>query len=115
MDRARLLTGFAILLFQAVMIGHARFTPARYFCWAPLDIQTEYRLEVSLDGKPLSAAGIERRYRRPNIGVDSRSIQHLKDIVEQYERTYGSRDHAQVAMTYRVNGKEEQKWIYPGP
>jgi len=35
------------------------------------------------------------------------------DIVEQYERTYGAADHAQVRMRYRVNGKEEQEWRYP--
>jgi hypothetical protein len=29
--------GGGILLFQLVMIDHARFVPSRYFCWAAGD------------------------------------------------------------------------------
>jgi len=112
-SRARLIAGCGILFFQIVMIGYARFTPARYFCWAPFDIQSEYSLDVSVAGRPLTAAEVRHRYRRPKVGFDSRSIQHLIDIVEQYEQTYGRGDHASVVMKYRVNGKAEQEWRYP--
>ena len=95
------------------MIGYARFVPARYFCWAPYDIQTEYKLDVSVGGRTLTAAEIRRRYRRPKQGVDNRSIQHVMDIVQQYEETYGRSDRAQVLMKYRINGKEELEWQYP--
>ncbi|HTM49525.1 MAG TPA: hypothetical protein VL285_12615 [Bryobacteraceae bacterium] len=105
--------GAAILLFQLAMIVNARFVPARYFCWAPYDIQTDYRLDVTIGGRELTAAEIRRRYRRAKVGSDNRSFRNLMDIVEQYERTYGAADHAQVRMRYRVNGKEEQEWRYP--
>ena len=95
------------------MIGYARFTPARYFCWAPFDIQSEYSLDVSAGGRSLTAAEVYYRYRRAKDGFDSRSIQHLIDIVRQYEETYGRGDHARVVMKYRVNGKAEQEWRYP--
>jgi hypothetical protein len=109
----RTILGGGILLFQLVMIGYARFVPARYFCWAPYDIQTEYRLDVSIGGRMLTPPEIRRRYRRPKQGVDNRSIQHVMDIVRQYEETYGRTDRAQVLMKYRINGKEEREWLYP--
>jgi hypothetical protein len=109
----RTIFGSGLLLFQLVMIGYARFVPARYFCWAPYDIQTEYRLGVSIGGRTLTAGEIRRRYRRPMRGVDNRSIQHVMDIVQQYEETYGRFDRAQVLMKYRINGKEEREWQYP--
>jgi len=108
-----MIVGGSILLFQLVMIGYARFVPARYFCWAPYDIQSEYRLDVSIASRKLTASQIRSRYRRPRQGVDNRSIQHVMDIVRQYEETYGRNDHAEVSMKYRINGKAEQEWQYP--
>jgi hypothetical protein len=113
MKHLRTIAGVAILAFQLVMIGYARFVPSRYFCWAPYDIQSEYRLDVTIEGKALTAAQIRARYRRPRQGVDNRSIRHVMDIVEQYEQTYGRNDRAQVSMKYRINGKAEQQWQYP--
>lgn len=109
----RTLVGLAILLFQLAMIGYARFVPSRYFCWAPFDIQTDYRIDVNVGGRDLTAAEIRRRYRRPRKGTDNRSPQHVIDIMEQYEETYGRNDHARVVMKYRVNGKPEQEWRFP--
>lgn len=113
MSYVRTIAAVAILAFQLVMIGYARFVPARYFCWAPYDIQSEYKLDVTIGGHALTAAQIRARYRRPRQGVDNRSIQHVMDIVQQYEQTYGRNDRAWVSMTYRVNGKAEQAWQYP--
>ena len=42
----RLLLASAWLAFQLVAIVYARFVPARYFCWAPYDTQTEYWVTV---------------------------------------------------------------------
>lgn len=113
MRHARTILGGGILLFQLVMIGYARYVPARYFCWAPYDVQSEYRLDVSIGGRALTAAEIRSRYRRPRQGVDNRSIQHVMDIVQQYEESYGRGDRARVLMKYRINGKAEQEWRYP--
>lgn len=113
MKYLRIIIGGGILLFQIVMIGYARFVPSRYFCWAPYDTQTEYRLDVSAGGRELTPAEIRKRYRRPKRGVDNRSPKHVMDIIQQYEETYGRNDHAQVSMKYRVNGKAEQEWRYP--
>jgi hypothetical protein len=107
--------GVALLLFQVVMIVYARFVPSRYFCWAPFDVQTEYKLQVHVNGKTLSANEIRARYRRPQNGTDNRSPQHVMDIIEGYERTYGKNDHSTVVMRYRVNGKQDQTWQWPPP
>jgi hypothetical protein len=107
--------GLSLLAFQAGAIVYARFVPARYFCWAPFDMQTDYRLEVTVNGKKLSPNEIQRRYRRPARGTDNRSSQHVIDIVELAEQRYHPGDDTEVIMTYRVNGKQEQQWRYRQP
>ena len=92
------------------MIGYARFVPSRYFCWAPYDTQTEYRISASVNGKPLSEREIRTRYRRPAHGFDNRSPQHVIDIVQGVEERNAAAGQADVSMRYRVNGKEEQTW-----
>lgn len=101
----------AILLAQAVTMVWARFTPARYFCWAPYDMQTDYQLEVEVGGRKLTPAGIRQRYRRPAQGTDNRSVQNLIDILEGVERQ--SAEKASIVMTYRINGKQEHVWRHP--
>ncbi len=113
MSGARTAIGVAFLLFQLVMIVYARFVPSRYFCWAPYDAQSEYSLQVAIDGRPLTGQEIRRRYRRPQKSVDNRSIQHVIDIVQQYEETRGRNDRARVIMKYRVNGGAEKQWQWP--
>jgi hypothetical protein len=107
--------GLALLAFQLGAIVHARFVPSRYFCWAPFDMQTDYRLEVTVNGRTLSPAEVQRRYRRPMSGTDNRSYQHVIDIVEQAERRYHPDDRVEVRMTYRVNGGQERQWRYRQP
>jgi hypothetical protein len=103
----------ALLLFQVVMIVYARFVPSRYFCWAPFDIQTEYKLQVEVDGRMLNAKEVLARYRRAQNGTDNRSPHHVMDIIRGVEETYGRNNQVQVAMRYRVNGKQEQIWRWP--
>ena len=113
MNALRASIGVAFLLFQLVMIVYARFVPSRYFCWAPYDAQSEYSLQATIGGRALTNPEIRRRYRRPQRGVDNRSIQHVIDIVQQYEQTSGRDDHARVIMKYRVNGGAEKQWHWP--
>jgi hypothetical protein len=105
--------GVALLAFQVFMIGYARFVPSRYFCWAPYDTQTDYRLDLSVNGKKLTAKQIQARYKRPKAGSDNRSPQHVMDILQGYDETYGKADRAEIVMKYRVNGREEREWRWP--
>ncbi|MEX2263603.1 MAG: hypothetical protein WD696_16725 [Bryobacteraceae bacterium] len=109
----RLAIGVAFLAFQIAAIVYARYVPSRYFCWAPFDMQTEYWLEVTVDGRPLNGQEIRRRYRRPQHGVDNRSPQHVIDIVQQCEERYAAAERVRVRMRYTVNGKEERQWHWP--
>ena len=102
--------GIALLLFQVGAIAYARFSVSRYFCWAPHDSQSEYRIEVTRRGVPLSDADIESRYHLPASGVEARSIAAVLSVVDQYEETYGRGDGAEAQVTYRVNGAKEQRW-----
>ncbi len=111
----RWIIGVALLLFQIGAIVYARFVPSRYFCWAPFDMQTDYRIEASVNGEKLNAAQIRQRYRRPEKGADNRSVQHVIDIIEQAEQRYHPTDRTEVTMKYRINGKAEQVWHYARP
>ena len=105
--------GVAVLLFQIGAIIHARFVPARYFCWAPYDAQNDYVIEVVAAGRTLSRDEIRQRYKKRAKGTDNRSIQHIKDIISGYETSYGAEENAQVTLSYRVNDGEEQSWKWP--
>lgn len=105
--------GVSLLAFQLGAIVYARFTDARYFCWAPYDTQTEYSIEAALNGKPLTAQEIRARYRRGPNGVDNRSPRHVQDILSGVETLYHVDDPAQVTLRYRINGHEEQVWQWP--
>ncbi len=107
--------GLALLVFQLGAIVHARTMPSRYFCWAPFDMQTAYRLKVVVNGEELTATQISARYRRPAVGTDNRSTQHLIDIIEGAERRYHPDDRTEIVMTYRVNGKQEETWQFRQP
>ncbi|MBL8173507.1 MAG: hypothetical protein JNK48_02485 [Bryobacterales bacterium] len=112
MHRLAAVTGITLLLAQAALILYSRATPARYFCWAPFDMQTDYELEVSVSGRKLTAAEVRNRYRRPMKGTDNRSVQNLIDILEGYEERYAGDEKATIVMRYRINGKEEREWVY---
>ena len=109
---ARDLIGIAFLLFQLSMVLYARFVPSRYFCWAPNDYMVEYSLQVTIGGHQLNPQQTFRRYRLPEDGYQA-PVQHIIDIVQQYEQTYGNNDHARIVMRYRVNGREEKEWRWP--
>lgn len=104
-----------MLAFQVGAISYARTVPSRYFCWAPFDLQTSYKLRVTVNGRELSPSEIQARYRRPQKGNDNRSTQHLIDIIEGAEQRYHPDDRTDVVMTYQVNGKQEQQWHYRQP
>ncbi|MDE2659514.1 MAG: hypothetical protein OXI45_04825 [Acidobacteriota bacterium] len=109
----RTLAAIALLAFQVVMIGYARFVPSRYFCWAPMDSQNLYSIAVVIDGRELGPEEIEARYRQPAQGGNWQAIQHALDKVRQYEETYGQDDDAEVVVTYTVNGHPEETWTWP--
>jgi len=107
--------GFALLAFQVGAIVYARYVPARYFCWAPYDMQTDYVIHATVNGRPLNADEIRLRYRRGPSGTDNRSFQHIIDIVEQAEQRYHPNDRTEVRIGYRINGGREQQWLYRQP
>ena len=111
----RLWLGIAFLAAQVLWMGtvHVTRAEARYFSWAPNDYMVTYQLRVTTRGRDLSYAEVLSRYRIRREGLFEYPAQHVKDIVSQYERTYGRADSARVVYTYRVNGGPEQVWTWP--
>lgn len=95
------------------MIVAARFQPMRYYCWAPYDSQNEYSISTRVDGRPLTPAELEQRYRIQTPAVNPRSIQEVIDVVSYVERVYHPGDDAAVTVTYRTNGSPERQWHWP--
>ena len=111
----RVTTGLSLLAVQIVMIAAARFHPMRYYCWAPYDSQNEYQIDTVIDGRALSPAEVESRYRLETPGINPRMIYQVTDIVSYVERVYHQDEPAEVTVTYRTNGGPEQQWHWPLP
>lgn len=107
------LLGLALIWFQIGMIVKARFDPLRYFCWAPFDSRNHYQVTMAeINGQSLDEAEFAARYRVPFAGLEWRAIAHLKDLIEQYERTYGRGDSSRLAIEYRTNGGPRRTWTF---
>jgi hypothetical protein len=103
----------AFLACQFAAVVYAQFTPRRYFCWAPNDYVTEFSLKVTVGGRVLAVDQALGRYQFRGASFENVPA-HVIDIVEQYEQTYGKGDHAQVAITWKLNGKRpDQEWRWP--
>jgi hypothetical protein len=109
----RNILGALFLFLQIVMIGRARFSLERYFCWAPHDSQNEYTIDAVIDGRQLDPAAVEERYRLPRQGVDPRAIEHVFDVVRHRERR--AEERATVEVRYRTNGRAEEIWVWQEP
>lgn len=102
-----------LLSFEAIAILYARFTPARYFCWAPYDTQDRYTISVTQDGEILTEEETTQRYRFHSNAWQQHSIHNLLFAIEQFESSYGAKDNAKVSVTYSKNGRPEETWTYP--
>ena len=111
----RVTVGLSLLAVQIVMIAAARFHPMRYYCWAPYDSQNEYQIDTVIDGRALSPAEVESRYRLETPGINPRMIYQVTDIVSYVERVYHKDEPVEATVTYRTNGGPEQQWHWPLP
>ncbi|HEX8035864.1 MAG TPA: hypothetical protein VF510_18555 [Ktedonobacterales bacterium] len=97
-----------------VIVAHM-IGPARYFVWAPNDYMVEYRIQVTIHGQALTSEQVGDRYHLDASGLYEYPAQHLVDLVQQYEQTYGRKDAAKVMLTYTVDGGKEVTWRWPKP
>ena len=109
----RMFVGIAILAAQLVMVGVARVHPIRFYTWAPFDSQNEFKIQTTVDGRALTPAEIQQRYRKPAAGRSPRSIYEVTSTVEYVETHYRQNDHATATVVYRTNGGPEQTWRFP--
>jgi hypothetical protein len=110
----RTLIPILLFAFQLGAIVYARFVPTRYFCWAPYDTQTDYTATAVVNGRKLTPAQFQKRYRRSMRGFDNRSPQHVIDMLQQAEEKHTAQDdRASIVVKYRVNGKEPREWRWP--
>ncbi len=98
------------ILLQIGGIVFARFTEQRFFCWAPYDIQTNYKVTAVINNEILGPDELEQRYGYRMEGWEQRSIYNIFSIIEQYEATYGKNDSVSITANYAINGHEEQVW-----
>lgn len=112
--------GVALITFELVLCVRARFSDRRYFCWAPFHSEARYTIDVTLRGRVLDDGAIGERYRLPRLYWDPRtrtdwelnSIGHVIDTVRATEDALPENERASVVVTYRVNGRGEERWRY---
>ena len=109
----RHLAGLVFLGLQVLSIVYARFVPERFFCWAPYDERSQYRITVEVAGKQFSEKETGERYRYYPAGWEPRSIHNVISMVRQHERTYGRGENARVTIRYQTNGHGERVWTWP--
>jgi hypothetical protein len=113
-NRAMKQVGIAFLVLQVILVLAARFTPLRYFCWAPHAAQVEFFLDVEVAGRKLTREQVQQRYRFAwSDRWEAHAAANLIDTVRRYETTYGNKDGARASLRYRVNGGKEQTWCWP--
>src|SRR5215218_3920229 len=76
----RTMLGAAFLLLQLGWLLLEQRGPTRYFCWAPNDYMTRYRIEARVGGRPLSRDEILRRYHVEPEALSETVPQHLINI-----------------------------------
>ena len=117
--RSRL--AIALLSLQIVLFVWARFGESRYFCWAPFHSEARYTIDVTARGRVLDDGAIAERYRLPRLYWDPRTrsdwelnaIAHVLDTVRATEEALPIDDRGVVVVTYRVNGRGQERWHYP--
>lgn len=72
--------GILFLLLQLGSVVYARFIPEKFFCWAPYDEHTYYKIKVSLNGEELSAKEVKIASRNSNIDGFVADFSNLDDV-----------------------------------
>ena len=75
--------GILFLLLQLGSVVYARFIPEKFFCWAPYDEHTYYKIKVSLNGEELSAKEVKLRYNYLSDGWEPRSIDNVFSLSQE--------------------------------
>lgn len=112
-SRWRSTLAIAFLLLQAALMVRAHVVGTRFFSWAPHDMQTEFFITATLDGRPLDDAAIRARYLLPSHGWDSHHWRNVASVLHAREARAAKTDHAQVHLRYRVNGRPPETWSWP--
>jgi hypothetical protein len=102
----------AFLSLQLVGVAWARFVPTRYFAWAPNDYAVEYSISAKVDGRALTAAEVESRYRLAQHGLYEFPPEHLIDGLRSVERLYPRGRHGEVHVRYRLDGHAPRAWSF---
>ena len=120
-QRTRIAFGIALLILELVLFARARFTESRYFCWAPFHSEARYVIDATLGGRALTDDQIARRYRLPRYYWDPgtrsdwelNTITHVIDTIRATEAALPAAERAAVVVTYRVNGRPNERWRSP--
>ena len=113
-DRVLAAIGFAFLAVGVVLVIHGLLTPGNHFAWGPHTTQIRFELRVKVDGESLSPRDSARRYGlRWSDAWEAHAIENVFQLIEQYERTYGAGESAEITLRFRRNRGEWQLWHFP--
>jgi len=109
----RLPNAVASLLLAGQLIGIARmpFVDDRYFAWSPHDQRTDFTVEATHQGRPVTPREIHQRYRL--LPTEWHATGDVFAVIRTAEARAPGGDRWQVTVRYRVNLAEEQTWTWP--
>ncbi|WP_299550914.1 hypothetical protein [Seonamhaeicola sp.] len=110
--KLRFLLSLLFIITQVGLISYARFTPVRFFCWAPYDIHNSFEATATINNTFYDSKQLEERYNYKMKGWEQRSIYNVFLLIERYESTYGRHDDVDVKVVYSINGHPEDVWQY---
>ena len=108
----RTAVGLAIL---TTLLGNIIYTQAvaatRVYAFAMFSSVNPYQIHVSVGDTPLTPEEVQQRYGYRAAGVETRSIQHIKNVITAVESK--ATDRAHVSLTYATDGGPQQQWSPP--
>jgi hypothetical protein len=107
--------GLGLVLAQLVFVLTVQLSNCckdRYFAWAPNDYSIDYRINATVNGRPLSGSEILHRYRLPQVGFYEDPLERLEGVLRRRELAYGEDDRVHIVLEYELNGRAPAKWTW---
>jgi hypothetical protein len=105
--------GLLFLVIQASIGLTQSLAPDRKIYFTAYSGQTSFRLNVTLDERPLTTAQIRERYHLPFRGRSDLTPEGLQAIIIHHESVYAKGSDVFVRMHFSRQRGPEEVWLWP--
>lgn len=111
LDQMAMFVAIILLALQSVGVAWAPWSGSRFFAWAPHDQLTQFSVRAWSADNPKSPSEIAERYRLPK--EEWHHWGNLVAVIRTAEQRQPAHLRWRVALHFRVNRGEAQRWCYP--